>query len=161
MGGPRKRPVDPPGGGVRISLINTPVMTTGLNSIPRADAGHASWMLNLSMRVGAALSITVISSLLYRQTIIQRDYLGSSAMATVRPPPELIQQAIGIGYSSYAAPAAVRAAFGRELGHAANVRAYQNMYFMVGLVLLTSLVPAWFLTRFQPAERPGEAAPEN
>jgi DHA2 family multidrug resistance protein len=146
--------------GVGISLINTPVMTTGLNAISRGSAGHASWMLNLSQRMGGALSITVISSLLYRQTAIQKDYLGSSAMATFTLPPELVQEAVSIGFSHYAAPSAVRAAFGRELGRAANVRAYQNLYFLCGLVMLTSLLPAYFLTRFQPASPrvSGEAA---
>ena len=94
-----------------------------------------------------ALSITVVSSLLHRETAIQRDYLGSSALATTRPPARLLHQAMGIGFSSYAAPLAVRAALGRALGRAANVRAYQNLYFLIGLVVATSLVPAFFLTK--------------
>ena len=81
-------------------------------------------------------------------------------MATFSLPPELVQEAVSIGFSHYAAPSAVRAAFGRALGRAANVRAYQNLYFLCGLAMLTSLLPAYFLTRFQPASSrvPGEAA---
>ncbi|MCZ6728998.1 MAG: DHA2 family efflux MFS transporter permease subunit [SAR324 cluster bacterium] len=150
--------------GIGISLINTPVMSTGLNAISRQDAGHASWMINLSQRVGGALSITLISSLLHRQTVIQRDYVGGSALATVRPPQELIQQAIGIGYSSYSAHSAVRAAFGKALGRAANVRAYQNLYYLLGFGVFTSVLPAYLLNRFRPPPEPeprDRPAPEN
>jgi hypothetical protein len=140
--------------GVGISLINTPVMTSGLNSVSREHAGNASWMLNLALRMGGALSITVISSLLHRETAIQRDYLGGSAIANRRPPPHLVKQAVSIGFSPYAAPTAVRAALGRELGRAADVRAYQNLYFLCGIAMLTSLVPAYFLTKFKASPTP-------
>lgn len=145
--------------GVGISLINTPVMTSGLNAVSRADVGNASWMLNLALRIGGALSITVISSLLHRQTAIQKDYLGGSAIAAGRPPPHLVKQAVSIGYSPYAATSAVRAVLGRELGRAANVRAYQNIYFLCGMAMLTSVVPAYFLSKAKassdPANEPG------
>ncbi len=149
--------------GIGISLINTPVMTAGLNSVSRDEAVNASWMLNLSQRVGGALSITVIGSLLQRQTVIQKDYLGSSAIATRAIPPHLLSEAVETGFSPSAARSAVRAVLGRALGRAANVRAYQNLYYLLGFALATSLVPALLLHRLHPppAALPPRSAAEG
>lgn len=139
--------------GVGISLIDTPVMTAGVNSVFREDTGNASWMLNLSQRVGGAVAVTVISSLLHRQKMIEQELVGGSASTNRFPSLALAQRAIHSGFSPYAAKAASQAILVGELGKAATTLAYQRMYLLCGIGMLSSLLPAYLLTVFKMPAR--------
>jgi DHA2 family multidrug resistance protein len=140
--------------GVGMALINTPVVTTGVNSVAREDAGNASWMLNLSQRVGGAFSISIISTILRRQTKIQKDFLGRSPMVSGAPPRDIVRRGMSMGFSSTEATSAARAALGRTVGQAATTLAFQNIFLILGLVALTACIPAYFLTVFKRSEEP-------
>ncbi|MCZ6730146.1 MAG: DHA2 family efflux MFS transporter permease subunit [SAR324 cluster bacterium] len=134
---------------VGISLIDTPVVTTGMNSVTRDDAGYASWLINLSQRVGGVLTVSMLSTLLHRETSIHKDYLGGSALANRPPSQFMIRRGMAMGYSSIEAASLAKAAFGRAIGKAATTLAFQNLYFMMALAALTCVVPAYFLNRFR------------
>ncbi|MCZ6533534.1 MAG: DHA2 family efflux MFS transporter permease subunit [SAR324 cluster bacterium] len=142
--------------GVGMALISTPVMTTAVNAVPREDAGNASWMLKLSQRIGGAFSISILSTILSRQTSIQKDNLGRSALANVEPSQDMIYLGMSLGFSSLDARSAARAVFGRTLGKAATTLAFQNLFLMLGTVALLASIPAFFLTVFKtpPAASP-------
>ena len=139
--------------GVGISLIDTPVMTAGVNSVFREDTGNASWMLNLSQRVGGAVAVTVISSLLHRQKMIEQELVGGSASTSRFPSLALARRAMHSGFSPYAAKAASQAILVGELGKAATTLAYQHMYLLCGIGMLSSLLPAYLLTVFKMPAR--------
>ncbi len=135
--------------GVGMALINTPVTTTALNAVSREDAGNASWMLKLSQRVGAAFSISILSTILSRQTSIHKDYLGRSPLAYGEPSAEIIHRGMSMGFSSLEARSAARAVYGRTLGQAATTLAFQNLFLILGTVALIAAIPAFFLTVFK------------
>ena len=146
--------------GVGMALINTPVVTTGVNSVSREDAGNASWLLNLSQRVGGAFSISILSTILSRQTSIQKDFLGRSALVSAAPSRDIIRRGMSMGFSASEAKTAARAAFGRTVGQAATTLAFQNMFLILGLIALTASIPAYFLTVFRSPAQPATAAAE-
>jgi DHA2 family multidrug resistance protein len=141
--------------GIAMALINTPVVTTAVNSVRREDASNASWLLNLSQRVGGAFSISILSTVLSRQTTMQQDELGASGLAQGAPSRALIHHGMAMGFSNVDAGRAARAAFGRLVGQAALARAFQNVFLLLGLCTLTAAVPAFCLTLFRA---PSEAA---
>lgn len=130
---------------VGISLIDTPVVTTGMNAVTREDAGYASWLINLSQRVGGVLTVSILSTLLHRETTIHKDVLGRSQMAQGELSQGMIQRGLDMGFSSQEARSAARAAFGREIGRAASTLAFQNLYFMMSVAALTEILPAFFI----------------
>ncbi|MCZ6533616.1 MAG: DHA2 family efflux MFS transporter permease subunit [SAR324 cluster bacterium] len=134
--------------GLGIALVMTPVVTTGMNAVAREDTGYASWMLNLSQRGSGAFAISILSSLLHRQVIIQKDLLGASAMASGPTPRWLKYLGITMGYSSIEVQPAMRAVFGRQLGKAATTLAFQNIFFLASAFTITALVPAVLINRF-------------
>ncbi len=139
---------------VGISLIDTPVVTTAMNAVTREDAGYASWLINLSQRIGGVLTVSILSTLLHRETTIHKDLLGRSDLAKGAPSQRMIYRGMGMGFSSVEARSAARAAFGREIGRAARTLAFQNLYFMMALAALTAVVPAFFISNFRPRARP-------
>ena len=134
-----------------ISLIDTPVVTTGMNAVTREDAGYASWLINLSQRVGGVLTVSVLSTLLHRETTIHKDVLGRSQMAKGAPSQRMIHRGMEMGFSPQEARTAVRAAYGREIGKAARTLAFQNLYFMMSLAALTEIIPAFFISNTRPS----------
>jgi EmrB/QacA subfamily drug resistance transporter len=143
--------------GVGVAMVMTPLITMGMNAVHRDDAGHASWMLNLCQRGGGAFAITILGTMLHRQTIIQKDFLGDSAMVRHAPPPSLIHQGTLLGFSSQEAGPAARAAFGRYLGQAAVSMAFKNLFYLAAMFTFTAVIPALLLGQFQPRqESPGK-----
>jgi DHA2 family multidrug resistance protein len=141
--------------GLGIAMVMTPVVTTGMNAVAREDAGYASWMLNLSQRGGGAFAISILASLLHRETIIQRDYLGATALVNRPPPRALIYRGMAMGFSPLEALPAARAVFGRHLGRAAITLAFQNIFLLAAVVAATAVGPAFLINRFQrPAVTP-------
>jgi DHA2 family multidrug resistance protein len=136
-----------------ISLIDTPVVTTGMNAVSREDAGYASWLINLSQRIGGVLTVSILSTLLHRETTVHKDYLGGSALANRAPSQGMIDLGRAMGFSNLEARSAARAAFGRAIGRAALTLAFQNLFYLMALAALTAVVPAFFLRRFPAPER--------
>ena len=134
--------------GFGIAMVMTPVVTTGMNAVAREDTGYASWMLNLSQRGGGAFAISILSTLLHRQTIIQRDHLGGTAMAIAPPPRALTQLGLAMGFSSMESRPLVMALFGARLGKAAITLAFQNIFFLAAAVAATAVMPAVLINRF-------------
>lgn len=132
--------------GMGIALVMTPLITLGMNAVDQKDTGHASWMLNLCQRGGGAYSISILGTLLHRQTIIQKDYLGGSAIAQSTPPAAVIRQGMSLGLSAQEAGGAAKAALGRYLGQAAASMAFKNLFFMACIFTLTALIPCMFLS---------------
>ncbi len=143
--------------GMGIALVMTPLITIGMNAVSNEDTGHASWMLNICQRGGGAFAISILGTLLHRQTIIQKDYLGRSPIARQALPEELIRQGMSLGFSSLEAEPAARAAFGRYLGRAAVSQAFKNLFIMCAIFTITAVVPALLLSGKKPAP-PGEEA---
>ena len=138
---------------IGISLIDTPVVTTGMNSVSRDDASYASWLINLSQRVGGVLTISILSTLLHRETTIHKENLGASTLAQGAPAPGIIHRGMEMGFSSQQARSAARAAFGNAIGKAARSLAFQNLYYLMGLTALTAVVPAFFLSGSRAREK--------
>jgi hypothetical protein len=136
--------------GLGIALVMTPLITMGMNAVDRKDTGHASWMLNLCQRGGGAYSISILGTLLHRQTIIQKDILGGSAIAQSTPPAAVIRQGMSLGFSAQEAGGAAKAALGRYLGQAAASMAFKNLFFMACIFTLTALIPCMFLSGDRP-----------
>lgn len=136
--------------GIGIALVMTPLITTGMNAVNHEDTGHASWMLNICQRGGGAFSISILGTLLHRQTIIQKDYLGRSAIAKGAPPAALVRQGMSLGFSAAEAGGAAKAAFGRYLGRAAVSLAFKNLFFMTCIFTLTALAPCLLLSGKRP-----------
>ena len=135
--------------GLGIAMVMTPVVTTGMNAVAREDTGYASWMLNLSQRGSGAFAISILSTILHRQVIIQKSRLGGSAMASGQEVPRWLRHlGITMGYSSSEVQPAVMALFGRKIGRAATTLAFQNVFFMAAVVTLTAAVPAVLINRF-------------
>ena len=103
-------------------------------------------MLNICQRGGGAFSISILGTLLHRQTIIQKDYLGRSAIAQGAPPAALVRQGMSLGFSAAEAGGAAKAAFGRYLGKAAVSLAFKNLFFMSCIFTLTALIPSFMLS---------------
>ncbi len=138
---------------IGISLIDTPVVTTGMNAVSRDDAGYASWLINLSQRVGGVLTISILSTHLHRETTIHKERLGASTLAQGAPARGIIHRGMEMGFSSRQARSAARAAFGNAIGKAARSLAFQNLYYLMGLTALTAVVPAFFLSGSRAREK--------
>lgn len=141
---------------VGISLIDTPVVTTGMNAVSREDQGYASWLINLSQRVSGVITISVLSTLLHRETTIHKDVLGRSQMARGMPSQRMIRRGIDMGFSTQEARSAAKAAYGREIGKAARTLAFQNLFFMMSIAALTELIFAFFISNARHLRRDGE-----
>ncbi len=143
--------------GLGIAMVMTPVVTTGMNAVPREDTGAASWMLNLSQRSGAAFAISILASLLSRETLIQRDYLGGAALAKLPPPRWLIRLGVAMGYSPLQALPAMRAVLGRQIGRAASTLAFQKIFVLAAIAATAAVFPAVLINRFPARRARGEA----
>jgi len=139
--------------GIGIALIDTPVVTTGMNAVSREEAGHASWMLNLGQRVGSALSISMLSTLLQRGIVIQQDHLGQTPLAHRAPPSGEVRQAMALGLRDEEAKAAVAALTRRHLRLLSTTLAFQNLFVLCGLLSITVVVPSFLLARFKAPPR--------
>ena len=135
--------------GFGIAMIMTPVVTTALNAVPPEDTRHAAWMINLCQRAGGAFAISILSTLLNRGTIIQREFLGASALALAEPTAPLLRQARMLGYAGENARTLARAAMIRQVRRAATVLAFQNLYLLAALFTITAIIPAYLLRRFR------------
>ncbi|MCZ6473688.1 MAG: DHA2 family efflux MFS transporter permease subunit [SAR324 cluster bacterium] len=136
--------------GMGIALVMTPLITTGMNAVNWEDGGHASWMINLCQRGGGAFSISILGTMLHRETIIQKDYLGGSTILRQAPPEALVQQGMSLGLSSQEARPAAMAAVGRMLGQAALSQAFKNIFILCAIVTITAIVPALLLSSRRP-----------
>ena len=142
--------------GFGMAMIMTPVITTGMNAVPQDDAGHASWMLNLSQRGGGAFAISMLSSLLQRETTLQTFRLGGSPLINTPPSAEIVREGMRAGFSAAEASSVATAIFGRQIRRAAGALAFQKLYLLTGLVTVTAVIPAFFLST--SAERAAVAA---
>ncbi len=135
--------------GVGIAMVMTPLITTGMNAVPREDSGHASWLLNICQRGGGAFAISILGTMLFRETIVQRDYFGGSMIVRQAPPAALVNLGISMGFSPGEAGPAARAAYGRYLGQAALSMAFKNLFFVSAMFTFTAVLPALLLSRFK------------
>jgi len=129
-----------------MAMIMTPVITTGMNAVPQDDAGHASWMLNLSQRGGGAFAISMLSSLLQRETTLQTFRLGGSPLINTPPSAEIVREGMRAGFSAAEAASVATAIFGRQIRRAAGALAFQKLYLLTGLVTITAVIPAFFFS---------------
>ncbi|MBI4084116.1 MAG: DHA2 family efflux MFS transporter permease subunit [Candidatus Lambdaproteobacteria bacterium] len=142
--------------GIGLALINAPVITIGLNAIPREDAGHGAWMLNLTQRYGGALTIGMLSLLLNRQTIIQGELMGRGAMITQDLPSstgsrhwssadarsgyDVVLAAKQLGFNRKEAKAAAAAVLRSRVRIAATAIAYQNLFLISATIAMIGIM---------------------
>lgn len=131
--------------GVGVALLMTPVNTAAMNSVPREDAGVASWMVNLTQSAGGALTIALLGTLLHRGTIAQMDLLGTGSALTGPPPQLLVHQALLMGYSPAESGSVASAVLLRQVSLSATTLAFQDLYMLLALLTLIGLVPALML----------------
>ncbi len=136
--------------GTAIALVMTPLVTMGMNAVQHADTGHASWILNLCQRGGGAFAITILGTLLHRQTIIQRDYLGSTALLNEPPPAAMTDLSTLFGFAAVDQQSAMTAASLQQIGQAASSLAFNNLFFMIAALTVTAVIPAYMLSKKQP-----------
>lgn len=144
--------------GVGIALIMTPVITTGMNAVSYADTGYASWMLNLSQRMGAAFSISILSTLLQRGVAVQKLFIGEGFSIGRLDDQALVHRGMSLGLSEMEAKSAALGAVGKQIHVAATSLAFQNLFLLTALVTLTAVVPAYFLRRYGQKETPAPQA---
>jgi len=136
--------------GLAQGFIVTPSTTTGMNAIPREDAGYGSWMLQLSQRYGGAFAIAMLSMFLHSRTTVHMDRLGDSRLMEAGPDPTLVAQATHLGYSRMDADSAALAMARRQVRSAASTFAYQNIFYGLSLIALLGIIPAMMIARKRP-----------
>jgi MFS transporter, DHA2 family, multidrug resistance protein len=151
--------------GIGIGLIYTPVMTAAMNAVPTSSAGMASSMLNLVQQVAGSVGIAVLASVLGTRTVYHRALVGESlqgsSAAWSATASAVGAHLRGLGYGPADARLATGAMMARHAVETASVAAFDDAFFVGGLIVLCGIVPALFLAsraRAQPRAAPGALA---
>ena len=131
--------------GLGIAMIDAPVVTTGMNAVPRDETSNASWMFTLMLRIGSVLSISMMSTYLQRQISVQREHLAGSPLGSDPPAEAWVRENRRLGLTEADARSAARSVANRQITVYATARAFQNLYVVAGLVGLSAVIPALFL----------------
>jgi len=136
--------------GLGVALIMTPINVAAMNSVPRADAGVASWMVNLTQSVGGAATIAVLSTLLHRHTILQLDLLGTAAALHAAPPARVVQHALAVGFTPLESGPAASAVLLQQAAQSATTLAFQQVFLLLAVGTLLAGLPALLLSHRSP-----------
>jgi predicted MFS family arabinose efflux permease len=139
--------------GIGIAIVMTPVITTGMNAVERQDAGSASWILNVCQRGGGAFAVTMLGSLLHRETIVQHHHLGEVPLLHAPATDAVRRMAEQFGYSEHAAEQASIAGSMHEIGLASSTLAFGHLFLIAAIVSVTAILPALLFSGRRPSPR--------
>ena len=136
--------------GIGMSLVMSPAMTVGLNSVPREDVGTASWMLNIAQRFGGSITVAMLANFLHAGTMIEQERLGRAGLLQ-EPLAGMKDWALGQGHGPSTLDNVARSIYQWDIGQAATIISYENVFVAVGLGLLLIVPPALLMSSRRPA----------
>ena len=83
--------------------------------------------------------------------LVEMDRLGQTGVLTA-PPAAMRDWATDLGHSSTALDSVARSVYQWDIGQAATIISYENVFVGVGILLLFIIPPALFMTKRGPAE---------
>ncbi len=129
--------------GIGMGLAMMPATTAGMSAIPAAMVGRASAISNIVMRVAGAFGIAVLTVAL--DGGIANQSAAISAQMTVGSPAAAALRAASSG--SAASMQATLASVAQYVQGLAFVRSLDNIFVLLALIAVVSIMPAFFLRK--------------
>jgi DHA2 family multidrug resistance protein len=148
--------------GVGLAFLMAPIMAAALNAVPHHKAGMASSMINIIMQVSGSIGIASLATVLSNRIHFHLNVVGAAAnmgtpafMETFR---RVFQHAHALGYPYAQSRQIAGILIFKKIAQSAIVMSFQDAFIVGAIIVLTSLVPAFFLPRRNAIHRPEDGA---
>ncbi len=135
--------------GFGISFIMAPVTSAAINSLKPEEINLGSGMLNVIMQTGGTFGIAALGSVLDTRTDFHMASYAGHFVPTSPVTQSLFQRisnfALSKGASFYSAGIAGKGSFSAYLHQWATVNAFDDAFFLTGIMVLLGVLPALFL----------------
>jgi DHA2 family multidrug resistance protein len=142
--------------GIGQAFIMAPIMATALNAIPQRKAGMGSSMLNILMQVGGSTGIAIFGTVLTNRITFHTDVIGSTVRSGTPVFQEVLKgfyfRAHDLGYPSALAQKVAGMMTGQYLRSYGTVQSYQDAFIVGAVVVILSIIPAFFLPGIKAAK---------
>jgi len=144
--------------GIAIGFLVTPVMVTALNSVPKDKTSMASSMMNLIQQVSGSIGIGILGAILNHRTVFHQGQAASvwdpSSPASQQALSNMGERLHTLGLSHGDAAQGAHVTVAGYILKLASVSAFEDAFFIGGIVVLASMLPALLL----PAHNANRAA---
>lgn len=137
--------------GIGFGFLFAPVTALAVNSVPKSKVSMASSTLNLIQQVGGSIGIALLTTLLDSRRIMHLDALGSSLTLSAPSAAQAVQQfalkAHRLGFGHVDARSIAQMLLGSATVKRAAVLAFQDAFFICGLIVSISIITGWLLPK--------------
>ncbi len=135
--------------GLGMGFMMAPVMAAALNAAPPDKSGMVSTILSISMQVGGAIGIALLTTVLSNRANFHLSVLGTAVDPTgyefTESFRQLAQHIHSIGYTYASSAELARSTLFQHISQRAVEMSFQDAFIIAGFIILLSLIPALLL----------------
>jgi DHA2 family multidrug resistance protein len=139
--------------GVGMALVFVPLTTIAMDPIPLQSIGYATSIYSLMRNIGSSVGISFVTTMLARRAQFHQERLTEAVTAFSSQTSGALGQ-VGTmlqsgGVPAPATPTATLGVIYRELLQQANLMAFVDLFYVLGIMFLVAVPVVWFMRRPQ------------
>jgi len=151
--------------GFAMGLIFSPLTTIAISEIPNVKMAQASGLINVIRQIGGSFGVAIFGTVLTRRTILHAAHYGGQInqysetfQRTMIKLQHFVAQATGGTMEGAATKAA--AMLGQFVQQQAFIEAVNDVFFIAAIIVLTAVIPVFFLRSVSKERSRGLASTE-